>query len=263
MIHTLHATQFHNVISSGKTKPARLVCEDVLGRPFEVIVKLSAACEQGVVNLAAEAVGACLAADLGLPVPCPYTVQLDPEFIDEIPNEEWRERARASSPLAFGSTVVPTGFRQWTTADRVSQNMVPDVLAVFAFDALTFNPDRRSANPNCFVRGEALRVFDHELSFSHRVILFWKPPWQLGSLHALETDGAHIFRSDLRGKALDLAPIRAAWAAISDQRLEEYRRAVPAEWAAADDFVDAALSLISSVRENIDDCLAEVGRVLG
>lgn len=262
MIDTLNATQFHSVISSGKTKPARLVCEDANGRSFEVVAKLSAACEQGVMNLAAEAVGACLAADLGLPVPCPYAVQLDAEFIDEIPNDEWRERARASSPLAFGSTVVPAGFRQWTTADRISQDMVAEALAIFTFDALTFNPDRRSANPNCFVRGDALRVFDHELSFSHRVILFWRPPWQMGSLHSLETDGAHIFRSNLQRRPLDLAPVRAAWAAISDERLEEYRRAVPLEWAAADGFVDAALSLISSVRDNIDDCLVEVGRVL-
>lgn len=262
MIETVHAVQFHSVVSSGKTKPARLVCEDAHGTPVEVIGKLSIACEQGVTSLASEALGACLAADLGLPVPRPFLVQLDPEFVDEIPDQEWRDRARASSMIAFGSTVVPTGFRQWTTADRLSLNMVPEALAIFVFDALTFNPDRRSANPNCFVRGEALRVFDHELSFSHRLILFWTPPWRVGGLHAIEMDGAHIFRTELRGKVLDLGAIRASWAALSDERLEEYRAAIPVQWGEAAAPVDAALSLISDVRDNIDDCLAEIGRVL-
>lgn len=262
MIEVVDATQFHNVVSSGKTKPARLVCEGAEGQSVELIVKLSGACERGVVNLSSEAIGACLAADLGLPVPRPYLVKLDPEFVDEIPDEAWREQARKSSTLAFGSTVVPSGFRQWTTADRLSVNMVPEAAAIFAFDALTSNPDRRVSNPNCFVRGDALRVFDHELSFSHGLVLFWRPPWELGGLQSLETEGAHIFRAELRGKALDLDPIRRAWANISDEKIDEYRASLPDDWGDGTAFVAAALSLVSDVRENIDGCLAEIARVL-
>ncbi len=36
--------------------------------------------------------------------------------------------------------------------------MVPVALATFVFDAIIQNPDRRSGNPNCLVRGDAFRI---------------------------------------------------------------------------------------------------------
>src|SRR5262249_26198574 len=31
--------------------------------------------------------------------------------------------------------------------------------------AIIQNPDRRTENPNCLVRGESIRIFDHDLAF--------------------------------------------------------------------------------------------------
>ena len=96
----------------------------------------------------------------------------------------------------------------------------------------------------------------------HRLILGWRPPWLLGGMSDFETPGRHIFVSPLRGAAVDFEPVRPRWIALSDARLEEYAGSVPPEWAAARDDIDAALKLIADARDNVDACIAELGRVL-
>ena len=49
---------------------------------------------------------------------------------------------------------------------------------------------------------------------------------------------------------------------MSDARLQEYGKAIPSEWAAAQADIDAALKLIADARDNIDGCITELGRVL-
>jgi hypothetical protein len=78
----------------------------------------------------------------------------------------------------------------------------------------------------------------------------------------METPGFHIFREQLRGRAIDFSAIRAAWTSLSDERLTAYGQVIPAEWAAADDAVGRALALIKGARDNIDGCLSGVQRVL-
>lgn len=93
--------------------------------------------------------------------------------------------------------------------------------------------------------GEHLRIIDHEVAFAHRLLLGWKPPWQLGGLQGLVDPGAHIFRDKLRRVALNFDPIRAAWTALSDGRIEGHASALPEEWATAAADAAAAIRLIS------------------
>lgn len=81
-------------------------------------------------------------------------------------------------------------------------------------------------------------------------------------LAVFATPGRHIFHPKLKGQTIDLAPVRAAWAALSDAALARYKGSVPGAWAAAMPAVDDAISLIQGVRDNIDGALAEVRRVL-
>jgi len=141
--------------------------------------------------------------------------------------------------------------------------MVEAALGIFVFDAIIQNDDRREGNANCLVMGEHLRIIDHELAFAHRLIFTgWQPPWQLGGLQRLVNPGAHIFRDKLRRAALNFDPIRAAWAALSDGRIEGYASALPGEWATAAADAAAAIRLIKDARDHIDGCLNEIKRVL-
>lgn len=254
-------TRIDRVAVQGRTGPILSACEADGEEEVEVFVKLSAGCDQNVVNLAREAIAACLAADLGLPVPKPWLVEIPPEIIPVVSDAQVADKLRRSCPVAFGSTRTP-GFSVWTTGQRLSDAMRPVASGILLFDAIIQNPDRRAENPNCLVCGGDLRIIDHELAFAHRLILLWRAPWVLGGMNDLAAPGRHIFLHELKGAPIDFEPTKSRWAALSDVRLREYEEAIPPEWAAARDDIDAALKLIADARDNIDACIAELGRIL-
>jgi hypothetical protein len=256
------AARHHAPTTSGKTRPAIVVCERADRSTVEVVAKFSAGCEQKEISLAREAVAACLAGDLGLPVPQPFIVEVPPDWCKAITDPGPRERVRSSSPLAFGSQLVTGGYSIWHSGVQIDLTMLPTAAAVFVFDLLVQNVDRRADNPNCLVKGSSICIFDHELAFTHGMVLFWKPPWREGSLNDFRTPGKHIFREKLTHLAINYEPIRAAWASLSDQRLAEYEAGIPAEWGGASPAVKSALDLVKGARDNIEHCLQEVKRVL-
>jgi len=263
MLERVTAVEYVKAVSNGRTKPAHLVCERSGGATVEVIAKFSGNCEKRETHLARELIAACLAGDLGLPMPAPYLVTVSPEFCDAVPDPTVAEKIRASSPLAFGSTLVTGQYSTWVKSNKISTTALPTALAILVFDGITQNPDRREGNSNCLTRGDEFRIFDHELCFSHEDVLFgWKAPWVLDGLNFLKTPESHIFRLGLIGQTMDFSNVRASWAGLSDARLLEYAQAVPAEWNAAASSVKAAVKLIGDARDNIDGCITEIRRVL-
>ena len=138
---------------SGRTRPVLMRCEANGERRIEVFCKLSAGCDEGVINLAREAVAACLAADLRLPAPTPLLVEIPPELASVAAEADVAARLRSSSPVGFGSLRVNNQFGVWTTGHRVSDVMLPQALGAFVFDAVIDNADRKPSNPNCLVAG--------------------------------------------------------------------------------------------------------------
>ena len=242
--------------------PVRLACETGVREEIEAVAKLSASCDRGATALVAEAIAAMLAADLDLPVPEPFLVRLEQDFVDAIADPEVEAIARRSSPIAFGSKKLPPGYTTWPVGKAVPREAVPVAAEVFAFDALIANADRRPDNPNCLFLGDNLAIIDHELAFITEGVIGWRPPWQVGALDALRRTQSHLFTEQLRGKALSFDRLAGAWAAVTDARLAEYRAALPVEWNAASDSADAALSHVAAVRDNLDMALQEVARVL-
>ncbi|WFU37557.1 hypothetical protein QA640_24090 [Bradyrhizobium sp. CB82] len=263
MLERVTAVEYVRPMSSGRTAPLLLACERGNGSTIYVVAKFSASCDEKEVSLAREVIAACLAADLRLPVPEPVLIEIPSSWSDVISDGAHRARVRNSNQIAFGSVLVTGGFAAWTPDTHVQEASVDTALGIFAFDAIIQNVDRRSENPNCLVRGEHIRIIDHELAFAARLILGWNPPWRVGGLSWLEQAGKHIFRKDLRRRGVDLRPVGLVWSAISDLRLADYRDAIPAEWRPmVDADVDTALTLIRDARDNIAGCLDEIKRVL-
>lgn len=263
MLTRVTAVEYVRPMESGRTSPLLVRCADGDGSIIEVVVKFSGFCDQQQENLAMEAVSACLAGDLRLPIPEPVFVSIPDEWAEVVPDEARKQRIIQSSGVAFGSRLVTGGYSAWTPDTRISEAMVDTAAAIFTFDAIAQNPDRRSENPNCLVRGENIRIIDHELAFGHGVVLGWRPPWTAGGLNWLERKGAHIFRAGLRRAAgIDYDAIKAMWLNVDDNRLTSYGASLPTEWATAANRVQSALNLIRSAQANIDACLAEVKRVL-
>ena len=238
------------------------MCENEAGDTVEVFCKLSKGCDAGVSSLAREGIGACLAADLGLPVPRAFLVNLSPEFVESVPDDAIRQRLHESSPVAFGSLRVPNQFATWAKGSVLTDIMVPDAIGILVFDAIIQNPDRRDGNSNCLVKGSELRIFDHELAFMTGGIIGWIPPWKLGGSSWVAAPGAHIFFGGLKEREIDYDPVKERWINLSDAVLADYQAAMPPEWAAADAAVQAALKLIRDARDDADGCLTEVRRIL-
>ena len=263
MLGRVTASEVIREAESGRTRPVLMLCEADTDGAVEVFCKLSTGCFEGVTSLAREVVAACLAADLNLPVPTPSLVEIPPTLASTVKDPGIRARIETSSPVGFGSAKVESQFNVWTSGNRVTESMLPSALGTFVFDAVIDNVDRKPSNPNCLVARERLCLIDHELAFpSTSGLLDWRPPWQAGALSWLDRADGHLFCRELKKRNLDFGPLRRLWSAISDDRLLEYRQAVPPEWYVAHPAVEDALDRVRNARDNLDGVIAEIGRVL-
>lgn len=258
----VEAIEFSREMGRGKTEPLILVCERADGTTVEVVAKLVVGCDAQHTSLAREAIAACLAADLGLPVPEAFVVQITDDFVESVPSTKHKDRLHRSRPYAFGSRLVTGQWSNWNDGAVIPSALVQLAASIFCFDAITQNPDRRAENTNCLTKDDDVRIFDHELAFTHGMVLFWKAPWEMGGLKSLETPGAHIFRQGLVGRDIDYGPIKSSWGTLSDAHIQSYLDALPDEWRVSPNAIESALRLIRDARDNIDGCITEVQRVL-
>jgi len=139
-------------------------------------------------------------------------------------------------------------------------------LEVLSFDAFIGNDDRKFAHnkPNCLVRGDRFKIIDHEAAFCLRLKFFPKvEPWRPLHMANWTHPDDHIFGAKLFGRpALDFNRVQSAWKALSDFRLEQYRKSLPEEWSESKDAVDLALAHLAAVRDRIEACVGEVKRAL-
>ncbi|WP_395697214.1 HipA family kinase [Methylocella sp.] len=262
MLKRVSPIQYDRAATRGRTGPLFITCEGNDGSAVEVVAKFSGGCDQGNINLAREVIGACLAGDLGLPVPEPFLIDIPTDWAATIPDGNERAKVQRSSSVAFGSRAMTRQFNVWTPGNLISEIMLALAAGIFVFDGIIQNPDRKSDNPNCLVRGDELRIFDHELAFAHGLIIGWKPPWVIGGLKPMEANGNHIFRAGLKGRSIDFGPIRTIWTGLSDAQIADYEGALPAEWTDVASAAASATKLIRDARDNIDAVLEEVKRVL-
>jgi hypothetical protein len=233
------------------------------GAEHEVFLKVSGRPELSIEHLANEALAACVAGDLGLPILEPFLVTLTDEWIESILDQSIQALLHDSATVAFGLEAAGQQWKIWSEEETLWQERRSTALAIFAFDVYCENSDRRpGSNPNCLVSGNEFRIIDHELCFWIRTLLPRPEPWRMGYIQNIVDNDRHIFGSKLKGKALEFDPIRARWSGLQDDRLESYLGWLPGEWASASAAMVDAVGHIRNVRDKIDDCLAELERAL-
>lgn len=230
----LTATTFIQPMKSGRNRPLLFGCEDASGKQIEVVLKLRGRELTSQMQMV-ELVTAQLADDLGIDVPQPAIVDLPDGFEAVVTNEAAAAAIRASAGLNFGSVHLGSGFTTWPPERAPHGHQRDQAAAIFAFDTLIQNPDRRAQNPNLWARSDRLGVYDHEQAFSFLALPIiggapkpWNPADQSGtSFRFLEN---HIFYPALRGAVFDLDPFGDRLADVSDDDLDGYVAAVPSEW---------------------------------
>lgn len=266
MLETLTATRFDRRITKGRTGPFLLECEHATNGLVEVIAKFTGP-QLSVEGLVREALGAMLAADLGLPVPQCFCVEVQPDFLEALAGTHPAEAAvlTAAVPVGFGSAKLPPGFSTWMPGRSIPKAMKPAAAEIYAFDLLIQNADRRPENPNLQSKGDDFAIFDHEMALVVEGILFWRPPWEAGALDAMGAPARHVLYPALRGSQPNLARLVGAWEAIDDARLAAYRAALPPQWtptAQVAHTADAAIGFLRDLRDNLVPAMQEITRTL-
>ncbi len=265
MIRRATTIEFRGLAQQGRNEPLIVVAETADGEELELYMKPSGRPELGFEGMANELFAACIAGQLGLPICEPILVHIHPDWIESLPSPGLQHLMRASCPVAFGSVAAGDGWRLWSTGDQALGSRREAALGIFAFDAFTGNDDRRPEKPNLLVKGDELRMIDHELCF--RLRMKFAPrvaPWELGNLSSLVQADRHILGPVLHGdRFLDVAALQAGWAGLSNDCLADYGAAIPVEWNDAAGAINDAVEHLKIVRDRIDECLNEVRRVLG
>ncbi len=266
MFASVTATRLHRRTTRGRTGPFLLECEHTDGGPVEVVAKFNGP-QLPVSGLVREALCAMLAADLGLPVPDFHAVELQPEFLAGLALSHPDELTFLSAAVnpGFGSTQLPPGFTSWMPGRSIPRSMTAAAAEIYAFDLLIQNPDRRPDNPNLQHRGDQFAIFDHELALVTEGVLFWRPPWEPGSLSTQGVPAQHVLYPGLRGSRPDLARLTGAWEAITDARLMEYGAALPPSWTSTDGQVHTvarAVEFMQALRNNLRRAILEITRTL-
>lgn len=247
----LTATQFLQPMGTGRTHPVLLGAEDADGNIFEVVVKLRGP-EMSAKAQIAELLAAPLADLLGIDVPQAAVVNV-PDGFDEIVPPPYAAAVRGSTGADFGSVHLGTSFTTWAVG-RVPVGVQRDqAAAIFAFDLLVQNPDRRAVNPNLWTRSDRLGVYDHEQAFSflHLPIIGGPPrPWVMANQPAaFRFMENHIFYPALRGGRLDLGPFEAKLGALSNEAIGGLLEPVPAEWRQGHDLCERTADYLREARE--------------
>lgn len=253
MLDKVTASRLERKMANGRTSPCLIVCETDQD-DVELVVKFSEGCFEKERNLVIESIAAMLAADLGLPVPEPFLVEVDDIFINSIADQSLKDLMHRSNRMAFGSKKLPDGFAVWPNNGRVPASLTQTASEVFVFDAIIVNSDRRPENPNCLYTGDEIGIFDHELSFASQQVLFWKAPWLEGGFDAISSPLHHIFAPanfDVRPTNLDR--FRNAWNQLPDQRFQAYCEAIPFEWGDHHAYLEDTVKYLREVKSRVSE----------
>ncbi len=258
-VQRLRASAYTRRMTSGRTKPAVFMCEDLDGNSAgEFVVKLKRGIETGVVGLVCELLSALLAAELGLRTPNPAIVEIDPAIggLLGVSDSEMARIIRNSGGLNFASEVLVGGYGVWPIDKSVPASLRSSAGDMLTFDALIQNPDRKVNNPNFLWKANEIFLIDHELAFSFLYEIGERDnPWSLRG-KAGNFLNEHVFYRELKGRELDLARFQGALEAISDDDLAGMFDQIPREW--NNDRVSRISNHVKSVRDHAAEFINQV-----
>ncbi len=265
MLSKVTAVRFDRPMSAGKTKPCLMGCRLEDGSETDLVVKFAARCEMKYRSLTTEAVAALLAADLGLPVPEPFLVQVEAELADTIPDSAHRALVQTGLGWNFGSRLVSGGFRLYASGSPIPDESLTVAGEIMAFDHFVANPDRSVRNPNLLFNGREFAMYDHELAFFGEATIGWRPPWDPAGAPSWRLQGPqmrHVLWAKMQGEAPALSRLESAFDSITPQRLNEYRAALPWVWIGDGVALEGMLDYIVKLKENVSVAINQASRAL-
>jgi hypothetical protein len=112
--------------------------------------------------------GNVIATRMGVLTPSAAIVEIE-EPVAQVVNASLKERGFefAVRPGPAAGCEFLSGIQPWTVGQPLSPMLQRQASALFAFDLLSQNPDRRKEKVNCGLTKEGLVAFDFEMCFGH------------------------------------------------------------------------------------------------
>ena len=228
----LQPTTVERTIQSGRTHPIEMSCSNDSNHPsLPYIVKPWNDLPLRQHTCARELFGALLGIIFGLTIPQPVIIYISSDFPNCIYDSELKNRLQNSQGNNFGSTRIQTGAFPFM---NVPNNLIPQALQVFAFDALIQNSDRRSENPNMFQTPTGYILFDHELAFPFSrpadTFNFTQDAWELTSGPNLFVLRNHAMYKFLKHETVILEEFESRLGELNAEILDIIVQRLPPEW---------------------------------
>ncbi len=253
---TLTATRWIDFKGSGRTRPALIGCDLPDGGEVECVVKLGGHKESAAHQPVCELVAALLAVDLGLPVAEPLLVEITPDFANHaVPatNASARTRCQQAIGWSFATRHLPSGFSILPVGKPPARPLLGALAELYAFDGLIQNADRTPANPNCLVKGNELRFFDHDQAFGFRLDFLGVGP--ISKIESYEFLSRHLARPHLTRDRTLFNRLEGAWEAIGNDTLTNYHDLLPNTWPGKKTYFPKIESYLKDVRAELASAL--------
>jgi hypothetical protein len=250
LIPSVTATQFIRRTTSGRNGALILGCEGTDGQYCEVFTKLRGK-EMTLKMQISELITPQLGADLGIAVARPVLVSIPAGFEAAIEDSAVATAVASSSGVNFG-TINLGAITTWPVGKVPNGAQRDQAAAIFAFDTLVQNTDRRISNPNIWATSEHVGILDHDQAFMFLTVLMIggvQKPWVMADqAQGFTFLREHVFYPGLKGKAFDLGAFEHSLKELKDVQLEAYSNSIPAEWSSEAEFPEAILNYVSEAR---------------
>jgi len=248
-------------LRSGHNRPIDMYCQfDEFSSPQNYVVKLYDDLPLKRHTCARELLGSLLAIAFDLKTPKPAVINLSTDICQTVMNLDLSGRIRRSIGYNFGSKRVEKEAMIFTNA---SDNELQEAADVFAFDALTQNPDRRIGNPNMFKTSDGFILFDHEMAFPFsrpRDLLGGFPEaWELNLKGKGDFLTNHAVYRFIKGQPVIFEDYTEKLASMSQDVISALVSKLPDEWMS--DEIENIIGYLSRARDHanlVKRCLQEV-----
>jgi hypothetical protein len=217
-------------MQTGRTGPALFSCsssdddEDV-----DYVVKTIGGCDFGTGQLVRELAAAQLADFFGLAHPKQALVEIGDDLaaLMAYQQPERAESIRQSIGINFGSQML-NNLVTWPVDRKPSASQHGQACAIFAFDMLIRNPDRKFNNPNLGVVGDQIFIFDHELAFSSQYEFPRNTePWRIANDDSCTK---HVFFNQLRHQIIEVEDFFERLSKFPVDFFDSLQDEIPTNW---------------------------------
>lgn len=186
----------------------------------------------------------------------PAIINFPEDILEWLPYSESQAVAGGEN-RHFGSKFLGSGWEVYMPGKMLEKNILDDAIAIYIFDLIIQNMDRKPENPNLFVNGYSLVALDHELAFTFTRNSSYNSPWDV---YGMQFTTDHVLYKSLKGKKDLVAQHIHNITKPGMESIEYIPKIIPAAW--SNNYVKIITDHLESLFNHMNRFEASVMEVL-